>query len=115
MTRGACPSKSHFARCVTTVEGRPEKITWKCDHCGEHVIAGDKFKPVYARIHLAAESSNGLCSNLCTADDDHAESRRQQFRKLIQTAKERSRTNARKRKQEQMRRKQLEEEAVASM
>ena len=83
MVRQACPSKAHFAKCETRVEGRPLKVTWKCDHCGEHVISGATFKAAYARIHLAAEMTNGLCSNLCTANDDHAEGRQQQFRKII--------------------------------
>ena len=82
MPKKCCESKNHFARCVTQVEGRPDKITWKCDHCNKHVIAG-QFKAAYERVHLAALEGNGLCSNLCNADDDHAEGRRQQFRKLI--------------------------------
>ena len=115
MVRQSCQSKAHFARCVTCVEGRPDKITWKCDHCGEHVIAGPKFKPAYARIHLAAKSSNGLCSNLCQAKDDAAVSRQQQFRKLIADLEAKKREKTRKRKQEAMRMKQQDEEALNSV
>ena len=103
MVRSACPSKDHFAKCITEVEGRPTKITWKCDHCNQHVISGDKFKPAYARIHLAAENTNGLCANLCTSKDDHAQGRRMQFRKLIKELEDKKKTTARKRKQQSMR------------
>ena len=50
--------------CVLLIQ-----VTWKCDHCGKIVFKGTQFKAQYARIHLAADQSNGLCSNLCTADD----------------------------------------------
>ena len=83
MTKGPCPSKNHFAKVTTVVEGRPTKITWKCDHCGKHVMSGT-FRSGTARVHLAALKRNGLCSNLCDATDDHAESRRAQFRALIE-------------------------------
>ena len=56
MGKEACPSKIHFARCVTKVEGRPDKVTWKCEHCGKHVISG-AFRAANARIHLAAEKT----------------------------------------------------------
>ena len=82
MVKSTCESKYHFTKCVTNVEGRPNKVTWKCDHCGQHVISG-KFKSDRARIHLAAEKTNGMCVNLCKANDDHARSRQEQFRKLI--------------------------------
>ena len=114
MGKDCCPSKHHFARVVTAVEGRPEKITWKCDHCGKHVISG-QFKAAYARIHLAAEKSNGLCSNLCDADDDHAAGRREQFHKLIKELVSKKVDKQRKRKQQQMRLQQREAEAVASI
>ena len=113
MVRTACPSKAHFAKCETRVEGRPIKVTWKCDHCGEHVISGKFFKPAYARIHLAAESTNGLCSNLCTATDDHAEGRQTQFRKLIKDLKDKKAELSRKRKQQQMRLDEREKDAAA--
>ena len=74
MGKEPCPSKIHFARCVTQVEGRPDKVTWKCDHCGKHVISG-AFRAANARIHLAAEKTNGVCSILCDSTDDHAEGR----------------------------------------
>ena len=113
MVRKECPSKAHFAKCETRVEGRPIKVTWKCDHCGEHVISGKFFKPAYARIHLAAESTNGLCSNLCTATDDHAEGRQIQFRKLIKDLKDKKAELSRKRKQQQMRLDEREKDAAA--
>ena len=59
--RTPCESKNHFARVITEVEGRPSKVTWRCDHCGEHVISGDKFKPTNTRIHLAADKTYGIC------------------------------------------------------
>ena len=103
MVRGPCPSKDHFAKCETRVEGRPVKYTWKCDHCGDHVFAGPLFKSAYARIHLAADRTNGLISKLCKATDDHAESRKLQFRKLIKELDEEKKARTRKRKQQQMR------------
>ena len=114
MVRKCCVSKVHFVKCVTSVDGRPDKITWKCDHCGEHVIAGDKFKPVYARIHLAADKTYGICSSLCRSTDDHAESRKIQFRKLIAEINEKQQTRARKRKQQQARLRQQQAEAAAT-
>ena len=111
MPRSPCDSKTHFAKCVTNVEGRPVKITWKCDHCGKHVISGEKFKPAYARVHLAAESNNGLCSILCDATDDHATSRRAKFRKQIKELREKKAKESRKRKQQQMRLQEREKDA----
>ena len=101
--RTACPSKAHFAKCETRVEGRPLKVTWKCDNCGDHVISGATFKPAYARIHLAAEFSNGLCANLCQSQDDHAEGRRAQFHKIILELNQKKQVLSRKRKQQEMR------------
>ena len=112
MVRKVCISKAHFAKCETHVEGRPLKVTWKCDHCGEHVISGSTFKPAYARIHLAADGTNGLCSNLCTSADDHAEGRQLQFRKLIQDLKEKKEELSRKRKQQQLRLEKRQEDAA---
>ena len=82
------------------VEGRPTKVTWRCDHCGEHVISGEKFKPTNARIHLAANKTYGICSNLCQATDDHAEGRKQEFRNLIKKLQQKKAAKARKRKQQ---------------
>ena len=82
--------------------GRPAKVTWKCDHCGKHVISG-QFKAAVARIHLAADKTNGICAKLCDGDDDHAEARREQFRKLISDLKKKKnnwRANANNRKQD---------------
>lgn len=115
MGRQECPSKAHFARCETRVAGRPLKVTWKCDHCGEHVISGKYFKAVYARIHLAAESSNGLCANLCEATDDHAQGRRDQFRKLIKSLKDKKARLSRKRKQQDMRLAQRHRDAATTV
>ena len=102
MVKQPCPSKHHFAKCITDVEGRAEKVTWKCDHCGKHVISG-YFKAAYARIHLAAEKTNGLCSILCDATDDHAGGRREEFRKLIITLENKRKQKARKRRQQENR------------
>ena len=99
MGKEPCPSKIHFARCVTQVEGRPDKVTWKCDHCGKHVISG-AFRAANARIHLVAEKTNGVFSILCDSMDDHAEGRRQEFRKLIKTLANKKQEKARKRKQQ---------------
>ena len=114
MVRSCCPSKSHFAKCITNVEGRPPKTTWKCDHCGEHVISGNKFKPIYGRIHLAADKTYGICSNLCGAKDDHSEGRRAQFRKLIANIEKKQEAKRRKRKQQEIRLRQREMEAQES-
>ena len=111
MGKECCPSKHHFAKVVTAVEGRPSKVTWKCDHCGKHVISG-VFKAAYARVHLAAAKSNGLCANLCTATDDHAQGRQEQFRKLIAELARCKRDKARKRKQQQTRFDQRDVEAA---
>lgn len=90
-------------KVITEVEGRPNKITWKCDHCGEHVISGAKFKPINARIHLAADKTYGICSNLCKSTDDHAECRQQQFRLIINDLAKSKAAKIRKRKQQEMR------------
>ena len=95
--KDCCPSKSHFVKVTTVVEGRPNKFTWKCDHCGKHVMSG-AFKAATARVHLAALKRNGLCSNLCDATDDAAESRRAEFRSLIATKRKEKSDRARKRK-----------------
>ena len=111
MVKDCCPSKHHFAKVVTQVEGRPDKITWKCDHCGKHVISG-VFRAAYARIHLAAENSNGLCSNLCDSKDDHAHGRQMQFRKLIAELARKKKDKARKRKQQEARLEKREREII---
>ena len=81
MPRSSCDSKKHFARCLTAVDGRPAKVTWKCDHCGTHVMSG-AFKAATARVHLAALVGNGVCANLCTADDEGAQVRREECMKI---------------------------------
>jgi len=75
-------------------------------------MAGVRFKAAYVRIHLTAETSNGLCSNLCPATDDHAAGRRDQFRKLIKSLKEKKATLSRKRKQQDMRLAQRQRDAA---
>ena len=109
--KAPCRSKSHFARVRTVVEGRPDKFTWKCDHCGKHVMSG-AFKAATARVHLAALERNGLCSNLCDATDDHAESRRQEFRDLVEEKKADAAERARKRKYQAARMNEQEEDEV---
>ena len=111
MGKDCCPSKHHFAKVITLVEGRPDKITWKCDHCGKHVMSG-VFRSAYARIHLAAEKSNGLCANLCDSKDDHAHGRQMQFRKLIADLTQKKKDRARKRKQQEARLEQREREII---
>lgn len=85
------------------MEGRPSKVTWRCDHCGEHVISGDKFKPINARIHLAADKTYGICSNLCQSTDDHAKGRRTQFRALIKKLTKKKAEKTRKRRRQEAR------------
>ena len=70
------------------------------------------FRAAYARIHLAAEKTNGLCSNLCDSTDDHASGRQQEFRKLIAKLKANKEEKARKRKQQEMRLAQREIDAA---
>ena len=88
MTRSPCPSSHHFSKCTLQIEGRPDKVTWKCDHCGEHVIKGVQFKSTQARIHLAADHTNGICADLCSATDEDAAFRHATFRELIKKLKE---------------------------
>lgn len=110
MVKPCCESKNHFAKCVTQVDGRPAKITWKCDHCNKHVISG-RFKAAYARVHLAALKGNGLCASLCDSTDDHAEGRRMQFRKLIKKLEQDKKEKERKRKYQLSRFDKRQEEA----
>ena len=56
------------------------------------------FRAGTARVHLAALQRNGLCSNLCDATDDHAESRRSEFRSLIEQKLEDKKDKERKRR-----------------
>ena len=82
----SCPSKQHFAKCVTKTSKAVQQ-RWRGNttiDCGKHVISG-YFKSAYTHIHLAAEKTNGFCSILCDATDDYARGRREQFRKLIIT------------------------------
>ena len=70
---------------------------------GEHVSSGEKFKPINARIHLAAERTYGICGNLCRATDDHARGRQQQFRTLIKKLAKKKAEKLRKHKQQDAR------------
>lgn len=87
MGKKPCKSRDHFVRCSIVVEGRPAKESWKCDHCGKHVISG-QFKAAAARVHLTSQKRNGICANLCDATDDMSEARREEFRNLIKTLEE---------------------------
>ena len=87
-------------------------VTYTCIHdgmlpcsyyCNQHVISGSTFKAAYARVHLTALSGNGLCSLLCDAEDDHAEGRQQEFRKLIKDLQQKKEERERKRKWQQNR------------
>ena len=109
--REPCSIKNHFSRVVTKVEGRPDKITWKCDHCGKHVMSG-VFRSATARVHLAAVKRNGLCSNLCTAEDDHAKSRRAEFIQLIKEKKQEQKDKERKRRYQDSRLQAQEDQEV---
>lgn len=109
--KDCCPSKNHFAKVTIVVEGRPNKFTWKCDHCNKHVMSGN-FRAATARVHLAALQRNGLCSNLCDATDDAAESRRLEFRALIQKKDQKRQEKARKRKWQSTRLQEQEDAEV---
>lgn len=87
--------------------------SWVCDHCDKTVFKGN-FRSSIARIHLAAETSNGLCANLCTAEDEDAETRRKYFRKLIVTLEAEKKSKSRKRKQRRQRLNELTTSAAAS-
>ena len=79
------------------------QVTWKCDHCQKIVFKGEQFKANYARVHLAAAKKNGLCANLCTADDEGAEKWREYFRKKIADLQKAKAETSRKRKQQAQR------------
>ena len=113
MGKEPCESRKHFAKCITDVNGRPKKVTWKCDHCGKHIISG-QFKAATARVHLDTEKTNGLCAKLCDSQDDGAQARREQFRTLIKELKAKKDLLCRKRKQRQIRLQKREADAVAS-
>lgn len=70
------------------------------------------FKAATARVHLAAVKGNGLCSNLCDANDDHAKSRRAEFTALIKKKQEEKLTKERKRRYQQARFQKQEEKEV---
>lgn len=91
------------------------QVTWKCDHCQKIVFKGEQFKANYARVHLAAAKKNGLCANLCTADDEGAEKRREYFRKKIADLQKAKAETSRKRKQQAQRLAERELGAVADV
>ena len=84
------------------------------EHCDKCVFGGKTFKAGLARIHLAATSSNGLCSKLCSATDDSAVERQLFFQRLLQTLTEKRKNRRRKRKQQQARLDSREKEASAA-
>ena len=90
------------------------QVTWQCDHCEKIVFKGEQFKSGYARVHLAAQKTNGLCAILCTATDEDAEKRRNYFRNKISECEEKKTDRSRKRKQQQQRLEFRETEAVAA-
>ena len=75
------------------------------------MISGEKFKPINARIHLAAEKTYGICGNLCKSTDDHAEGRQTEFRSLIRKLARKKSAKIRKRKQQEARIKTRAEQA----
>ena len=87
MGKAPCKSREHFVRCVTAVEGRKDRITWKCDHCNKHVISG-QYKAATARVHLTADKTNGICIILCDSKDNGYAARCTEFRELIVKLKE---------------------------
>lgn len=52
---------------------------------------------------MAADDTNGLCANLCTADDEGALERQTTFRKLIKKLATAKAEKTRKRKQQEQR------------
>lgn len=99
-------------RCVEVVEGKGDRIRWKCDHCKEFIFNGGQYRAAAARIHLAAKTTNGTCSKLCTAEDEHAIARQLKFQKLIDKLKKGKTDRARKRKQQAIRAKEAEVQII---
>ena len=100
MGKTRCPSRSHVVKFVEQEEGKPSVTKWRCDHCKQCIFTGNQFKANIARVHLTADSTNGLCAKLCTATDEPAASRQQQFRSLIKSLTEKQKTKSRKSKQQ---------------
>ena len=113
--RAPCRSRSHFVRCVEIVEGQKERVRWKCDHCEEFVFNGKQFRSRAARVHLAADKTDGTCSKLCTATDVKAVERRLEFQQLIAKLLDESKAKARKRKQEESQVKAAEVEILGNL
>ena len=90
------------------------KVSWTCDHCNKVVFTGLQFRANYARIHLAADKTNGLCSNLCAAVDEHASERQTFFRNLLKKLEKKKLERNRKRKQQDQRLEVREASLVAS-
>ena len=96
--RSSCKSRTHFVRCVESVEGKKDRVKWKCDHCNEYIFNDKQFRSNAARVHLAARSTNGTCVNLCRATDEDAVARHLEFRELIDKLKAEKKFQERKRK-----------------
>ena len=92
-------ARDHFVRCVETVEGRSPVVKWKCDHCNKVVFQSQKFRANIARIHLAAQDTNGQCALLCDATDEKAKERQEYFRQEVEEARQKSAEKQKKRKQ----------------
>ena len=89
------------------------QISWKCDHCDKVVFKG-QFRAGVARVHLAAESSNGICANLCTTADDSDEgiARRKKYRAKIKELQDKKDEDKRKRLQQNRRLLKREAEVI---
>ena len=106
-------SRAHFIKVVTKVTGSEDKITWKCEHCKKDVMTG-QFKVQRARIHLAAEKTNGMCVNLCDDMGDKVEERREEYRLVLKNFYEKQAETNRKRKQTEARLQHREAQAILS-
>jgi len=89
------------------------QISWQCDHC-EKVVFKGQFRAGVARVHLAADKTNGICANLCTDRGEGSEARRQKYRKKIQALEVKRADERRKRLQQDQRLQKREASALAS-
>ena len=103
MVKKPCESRLSFVRCTEMVEGKPDQVFWRCEHCKTQIFKGAQFRSESARIHLAADKTKGVCAKLCSATDAGAPTRQLKFRKLIQTLRKRKEEIKRKRKQQALR------------
>ena len=89
------------------------QVSWKCDHCEKIVFKG-QFRCGVARVHLAAEKTNGICANLCTTDDsEESVARRKKYRDKIKKLEDKRDADARKRLQQKYRLQKREAEVIA--